>query len=111
MEECQIIQDQLYMEVNTSYLIYQETKKRKKKFFAVSGRHCESGDLLVDEAHLSENTKTGDILMSTSTGAYTYAMASNYNRVPKAKVVGVSKTEVFDLVKRQSFEDTVSDDI
>ena len=83
----------------------------KEKVFAVSGRHCESGDLLVDEAHLSENTKTGDILMSTSTGAYTYAMASNYNRVPKAKVVGVSKTEVFDLVKRQSFEDTVSDDI
>ena len=83
----------------------------KEKVFAVSGRHCESGDLLVDEAHLSVNTKTGDILMSTSTGAYTYAMASNYNRVPKAKVVGVSKTEVFDLVKRQSFEDTVSDDI
>ena len=83
----------------------------KEKVFAVSGRHCESGDLLVDEAYLSENTKTGDILMSTSTGAYTYAMASNYNRVPKAKVVGVSKTEVFDLVKRQSFEDTVSDDI
>ena len=83
----------------------------KEKVFAVSGRHCESGDLLVDEAHLSENTKTGDILMSTSTGAYTYAMASNYNRVPKAKVVGVSKSEVFDLVKRQSFKDTVSDDI
>ena len=49
--------------------------------------------------------------MSTSTGAYTYAMASNYNSVPKAKVIGVSKTEVFELVKRQSFEDTVSDDI
>ena len=83
----------------------------KEKVFAVSGRHCESGDLLVDEAPLSVNTKTGDILMSTSTGAYTYAMASNYNRVPKAKVIGVSKTEVFELVKRQSFEDTVSDDI
>ena len=83
----------------------------KEKVFAVSGRHCESGDLLVDEALLSVNTKPGDILMSTSTGAYTYAMASNYNRVPKAKVVGVSKTEVFDLVKRQSFEDTVSNDI
>ena len=49
--------------------------------------------------------------MSTSTGAYTYAMASNYNRVPKAKVVGVSNIEVFELVKRQSYEDTVSDDV
>ena len=88
-----------------------ENKNQKETIFAVSGRHCESGDLLVKEAHLPEDTKPGDILMSTSTGAYTYAMASNYNRVPKAKVVGVSNKEVFELVKRQSYEDTVSDDI
>jgi diaminopimelate decarboxylase len=88
-----------------------ENKNEKETIFAVSGRHCESGDLLVKEAHLPDDTKPGDILMSTSTGAYTYAMASNYNRVPKAKVVGVSNKEVFELVKRQSYEDTVSDDI
>ena len=110
MEECQIIQDQLYMEVNTSYLIYQETKKEEEKVFAVSGRHCESGDLLVEEASLPTDTNPGDILMSTSTGAYTFAMASNYNRVPKAKVIGISSNEVFDLVKRQSFEDTLAQD-
>ena len=88
-----------------------ENKNEKETIYAVSGRHCESGDLLVKEAHLPEDTKPGDILMSTSTGAYTYAMASNYNRVPKAKVIGVSNKEVFELVKRQSYEDTVSDDI
>jgi hypothetical protein len=37
-------------------------------------------------------------------------MASNYNRVPKAKVIGISNNEVFDLVKRQSFEDTLAQD-
>ena len=57
---------------------------------AVSGRHCESGDLLVKEAMLPSDTQSGDILMSTSTGAYTFAMASNYNRVPKSGVVAVS---------------------
>ena len=85
-------------------------KKEEEKVFAVSGRHCESGDLLVEEASLPTDTNPGDILMSTSTGAYTFAMASNYNRVPKAKVIGVSSNEVFDLVKRQSFEDTLAQD-
>ena len=87
-----------------------ENKKEEEKIFAVSGRHCESGDLLVEEASLPTDTNPGDILMSTSTGAYTFAMASNYNRVPKAKVIGISSNEVFDLVKRQSFEDTLAQD-
>ncbi|GIR94691.1 MAG: hypothetical protein CM15mP96_3490 [Gammaproteobacteria bacterium] len=39
--------------------------------------------------------------MSTSAGAYTYSMASNYNRVPKSKVVGISGSEVIELVKRR----------
>ena len=86
-------------------------KSEDEKVFAVSGRHCESGDLLVEDAQLPIDTNTGDILMSTSTGAYTFAMASNYNRVPKAKVVGISKSEVFELVKRQSFEDTFAQDL
>ena len=85
-------------------------KKEEEKVFAVSGRHCESGDLLVEEASLPTDTNPGDILMSTSTGAYTFAMASNYNRVPMAKVIGISSNEVFDLVKRQSFEDTLAQD-
>ena len=49
--------------------------------------------------------------MSTSAGAYTYSMASNYNRVPKSKVIGISESKVIDLIKRQSFEDTIAQDI
>ena len=78
---------------------------------AVSGRHCESGDLLVKEALLPSDTQSGDILMSTSTGAYTFAMASNYNRVPKSGVVAVNKSGVDELVNRQSFQDTFINDI
>jgi len=78
---------------------------------AVSGRHCESGDLLVKEAMLPSDTESGDILMSTSTGAYTFAMASNYNRVPKSGVVAVSSSGVVELVNRQSFQDTFINDI
>ena len=78
---------------------------------AVSGRHCESGDLLVKEALLPSDTQSGDILMSTSTGAYTFAMASNYNRVPKSGVVAVNESGVDELVNRQSFQDTFINDI
>ena len=49
--------------------------------------------------------------MSTSTGAYTFAMASNYNRVPKSGVVAVSSTGVVELVNRQTFQDTFINDI
>ena len=78
---------------------------------AVSGRHCESGDLLVKYAMLPSDTVSGDILMSTSTGAYTFAMASNYNRVPKSGVVAVTSSGVVELVNRQSFQDTFINDI
>ena len=82
-----------------------------KIIFAVSGRHCESGDLLVEEAELPKDTKPGDILMSTSTGAYTYSMASNYNRVPKAGVVAIHEEKALLIIKKQSFGDTALDDV
>ena len=56
-------------------------------------------------------TESGDILMSTSTGAYTFAMASNYNRVPKSGVVAVTSSGVVELVNRQSFQDTFINDL
>jgi len=83
----------------------------EKTIFAVSGRHCESGDLLVEEATLPKDTKQGDILMSTSTGAYTYSMASNYNRVPKLGVVAIAKNNTSIIIKRQSFRDTALNDV
>jgi diaminopimelate decarboxylase len=86
-------------------------KEGEEVVHAVSGRHCESGDLLVKDAMLPSDTMSGDILMSTSTGAYTFAMASNYNRVPKSGVVAVTRSGVVDLVNRQSFQDTFINDI
>jgi len=79
--------------------------------YAVSGRHCESGDLLVKEAMLPSDTLSGDILMSTSTGAYTFAMASNYNRVPKSSVVAIKRNETCEIVRRQEFSDLLANDI
>ena len=86
-------------------------KSDKETVHAVSGRHCESGDLLVKDAMLPEDTESGDILMSTSTGAYTFSMASNYNRVPKSGVVAVTSSGINEIVNRQSYEDTFINDL
>src|SRR5205807_7758332 len=58
--------------------------------FRVVGRHCESGDVLGD-VELPADLAPGDLVAFASTGAYTYAMASNYNRVGRPPVVGVAR--------------------
>lgn len=55
----------------------------------IVGRHCESGDVLAAEVELPGLPRPGDLLAFAATGAYTYSMASTYNRVGRPAVVGV----------------------
>jgi diaminopimelate decarboxylase len=55
----------------------------------VVGRHCESGDVLAEAVALPFAVRRGDLLAFAATGAYTYPMASNYNRVGRLAVVAV----------------------
>ncbi|MGZ4132373.1 MAG: diaminopimelate decarboxylase [Actinomycetota bacterium] len=55
----------------------------------VVGRHCESGDVLAEDVSLPGTLATGDLLAVAGTGAYTYPLASNYNRFGRPAVVGV----------------------
>lgn len=71
----------------------------------IAGKLCESGDLL-GEAVLPD-VEMGEIVCCAATGAYNYAMASNYNKQPLPAVVGVSKGEVTVLAPRQTYEDLV----
>ncbi len=70
----------------------------------VAGRCCESGDILMKEAFLPKAQK-GDILAMFSTGAYCYAMASNYNKLPIPTVVMVENGQHGVIVKGQTLED------
>ena len=47
------------------------------------GKHCESGDIIVRDAELAD-PRPGDVVVTPATGAYGYAMANNYNGVPRA---------------------------
>ncbi len=77
---------------------------------AVAGRFCESGDILIKEAPLPR-CEAGDTLAVFSTGAYNYAMASNYNRVPIPAMVLCREGESALIVRRQTYEQLVENDL
>lgn len=72
------------------------------------GKHCESGDVLISESWLPQETAVGDVLAVPVTGAYGYSMASNYNKVPRPAVVFVKNGEARVVVRRETYEDLVT---
>ncbi len=72
--------------------------------FRVAGKHCESGDVLIDAAELP-HPRRGDLLAVPATGAYTLAMGSNYNGVPRPAVVLVANGTVREIRRRESTAD------
>jgi diaminopimelate decarboxylase len=71
----------------------------------VAGKHCEQGDLLVRNATLPADLAVGDLLCTPATGAYGYAMASNYNKVPRPAIVFAAGGEARLVVRRETVED------
>ena len=76
----------------------------------VVGKHCESGDLVVPDAYVPEDLQVGDVLATPVTGAYGYAMASNYNKVPRPAVVFVGGGEARVVVRRETLDDLLGAD-
>jgi diaminopimelate decarboxylase len=74
--------------------------------FSVCGKHCESGDVLIEEARLPR-PRRGDLLAVPGTGAYTLAMGSNYNAVPRPAAVLVSGGEARLIRRRETVDDLV----
>ena len=78
--------------------------------YTVAGKCCESGDMLVMDAKLPK-AEQGDLLLVSSTGAYNYSMSSNYNRLPKLPVVFVKDGTSSLVVKGETLEDLIRQDI
>jgi diaminopimelate decarboxylase len=76
----------------------------------IAGRCCESGDVLIWETSLPE-PRPGDLLVIHSTGAYSYSMASNYNRYPRPPVVFVRDGKAHVVVERETVEDLLAKDV
>lgn len=84
--------------------IVNKMKYEKVNNVTVAGKCCESGDILITHANIMD-IESGDILITASTGAYGYSMASNYNKIPKPAVVMVSNGESNLVCKRQNYDE------
>jgi diaminopimelate decarboxylase len=75
--------------------------------YAVCGKHCESGDVLIERVTLPE-PRRGDLLAVPATGAYTLGMGSNYNAVPRPAAVLVANGTARLIRRRETVEDLLA---
>ena len=104
---------------NIRYALYQsaytvvnasKADKPADEVVTSAGKCCESGDLVQEHTKVAD-VQVGDILAVLSTGAYNYSMASNYNRIPRPAIVMVKDGKSRVIVKRESYEDIVRNDV
>ena len=104
---------------NPRYALYQseyeavvanKADQPKTMKVTLAGKCCESGDLLGENMPIQQ-VESGDLVAVLSTGAYNYSMASNYNRLCRPAVVMVKDYASRVIVKRETMEDLVSNDL
>lgn len=77
----------------------------------VVGKHCESGDIVVRDVYLPNDVAAGDLLAVPGTGAYCWALASNYNYVPRPPVVAVTYGTARLIVRGETEDDLLARDL
>lgn len=100
----------LLYQAQYTFGVVREPRRQADRQYAIAGRYCESGDVLTHKVSLPEMVP-GDLLAVYGTGAYNYAMASTYNRVPRPAVVMVDNGQHMLWVRRESDEDMMRLDI
>ncbi|MBR1453958.1 MAG: diaminopimelate decarboxylase [Lachnospiraceae bacterium] len=98
---------------NAEYTVYTANKMDEKNDFKADlvGRCCESGDIIKKEAMFPRSIRRGDIVAVATTGAYNYSMASNYNRLMRPAVVMIKDGKDFEVVKRETLDDLIANDL
>ncbi len=91
-------------------LVANKADQPKNTTVTIAGKCCESGDLVGEGMSLQE-VQPGDIIAVCATGAYNYSMSSNYNRVPKPAVVFVKDGQSKIVIKRETLDDIIRNDI
>jgi len=76
----------------------------------IAGKYCESGDILVKDAHLPP-TRPGDVIALAASGAYCLAMASNYNMALKPAVVALKDGQARLIRRRETYADLLATDV
>jgi diaminopimelate decarboxylase len=77
----------------------------------VVGKHCEAGDVVVQDEFLPADMQPGDLVAVPGTGAYCRSMASNYNHLPRPPVVAVADGRSRVIVRRETEDDLMALDV
>ncbi len=83
----------------------------RDKAVTVVGRHCESGDTLVEHGTLPSSVVIGDVVSTPVTGAYGYGMASNYNLLTRPAIIWVADGAAELIVRRETLDDLLRCDL
>jgi diaminopimelate decarboxylase len=91
-------------------LIANKGASENEELYTIAGKCCESGDIIIRDIQLPAAEKN-DLIAVLSTGAYNYSMSSNYNRIPRPGVVFVKDGQGTLVVKRETYDDILKNDI
>lgn len=94
-----------------SAVLASRTSGAAPQLFRVVGKHCESGDIVVRDVYLPEDVAAGDLLAVPGTGAYCWALSSNYNYLARPGVVAVRDGSARLIVRGETEEDLLSRDM
>ena len=100
----------LYQAEYEAVIANKADKKRNEKV-TVSGKYCESGDILLKDLSVPDDIESGDIIAVFSTGAYGYSMASNYNGNTLPGVLLVKEGRESWMIKPQSYEHMIQNQL
>jgi len=94
-----------------SAVIAQRTSAAPNALTRLVGKHCETGDIIINEIQLPSDIAPGDLIATPATGAYGRSMASNYNHVPRPPVVAVKNGAARIIMRRENEEDLLALDV
>ncbi len=90
--------------------VLQRPEAERTQIVTIAGKCCESGDILIKDIAMPE-INSGDNIIVKTTGAFNYSMSSNYNRLPRPAVVAVSGSKASLVVKAETYDDIIRNDI
>ncbi|MBU5438563.1 diaminopimelate decarboxylase [Tissierella sp. MSJ-40] len=91
-------------------IIANKVDEKPTELVTIAGKCCETGDILIWDLKVPK-IQSGDILAVLSTGAYNYSMASNYNKIPKPAVVMIKDGVDRIIVKRETYDDILRNEV
>ncbi|HWG56189.1 MAG TPA: diaminopimelate decarboxylase [Gaiellaceae bacterium] len=101
---------QLYRARYSALLANRAEEAPAEEPVTLAGKHCESGDVLIERASLP-SPRRGDLVAVPATGAYTLAMGSNYNGVPRPAAVLVADGDARVILRRETLDDLLAREV